>query len=389
MSTAPAGAAIIGAFEHPLRRIPDGTVSDVIADVAAGAMQDAGVLPDDIDGLFFAGMHQGISPAAMADHLGLDHLTHVDSTDVGGASAVSQIGHAAEAIAAGKCSIALIAMGGRPLAAGGGGPTAGKEAGPRYLAELDISQIAQYALVANRHMHEYGTTRRQLAEVKVSSSLHAQHNPNARLPRAVTVEEVLDSPLISDPLRRLDCCVTTDGGGAVIVASREVVRALGVERPAWVRGWAEGIRTTSGGRLDLMKVGADRTAPVAFEQAGVAPGDIRYASIYDSFTITLLLALENLGFCEPGKAGRFVEDGGIVAGRGRLPVNTDGGGLSNNHPDRRGGMARTLEAVRQIRGAAHPAVQVENCDHAVIHGIGHSLATNASAATVVLGREDR
>jgi acetyl-CoA C-acetyltransferase len=385
----PAWAAIVGAFEHPERKIPEGTTADVISQVAAGAMSDAGVGPSDIDGFFFAGMHQGLSPATMADHLGLDNLTHVDSTDVGGASTVSQIGHAAEAIAAGKCSIALIAMGGRPLAAAGGGPATAKDGPARYQSDLDLTQIAAYALVANRHMNEYGTTRRQLAMVKVSASLHAQHNPRARLPFAVTVDEVLESPLISDPLRRLDCCVTTDGGGAIVVVSRDVAAALGAERPAWVRGWAEGIRTTSGGRLDLMKVGADRTGPVAYEQAGITPKDIDYASIYDSFTITLLLALENLGLCEPGQAGRFIEDGGIVAPEGRLPVNTDGGGLSNNHPDRRGGMARTIEAVRQVRGRATPAVQVENCDHAIIHGIGHSLATNASAATVVLGREDR
>lgn len=379
---APAG--IIGAFEHPERRIPDGTISDVVADVSVGAMVDAGVGPEDIDGFFFAGVHQGISLVAMADHLGLDRLTHVDSTDIGGASTMSQIGHAAEAIAAGKCSIGLIAMGGRPLSTRAR-PT-GLEAGARFHSEVDLSQIAAYSLVAQRHMYEFGTTREQLAEVKVAASTHAQHNPNARLQQPVSVGEVLESPMISDPLRRMDCCVTTDGGGAVIVASREVIEESGASA-AWIRGWAETLRTTAGGRIDLMQGGADRTSRAAFEQAGVTTTDIDYASIYDSFTITVILALENLGFCERGEGGRFVADGGLVAPFGRLPINTDGGGLSNNHPDRRGGMPRTIEAVRQVRGQAHPELQVRDVEHVLVHGIGHSLGTNASAATLVLGRE--
>ena len=386
MSRAAATAAIIGAYEHPARKIPEGTVTDVIADVSFGAMADAGLAPADIDGFFFAGVHQGLSIVAMADHLGLDRLTHYDGTDVGGSSTLTQIGHAVEAIDAGKCTVALIAMGGRPLQTASRPPSI--EAGARYQQDIDLSQIAQYAMVAQRHMYEYGTTREQLGLVKVTASQHAQHNPNARLPFAVTLDEVLESPLISDPLRRLDCCVTTDGGGAIIVASREVVEASG-KTGAWVRGWSETARTTSSGRIDLMRGGAERTSAVAYEQAGVTPADIRYASIYDSFTITVLLALEGLGFCEPGGAGRFVEDGGLLAPFGKLPTNTDGGGLSNNHPDRRGGMARTIEAVRQVRGEAHPELQVQDLEHALIHGTGHSLGTIASGATVVLGRESK
>lgn len=382
---AQADVGIIGAFEHPERRIPRGTTADVIAEVSLAAIADAGLGLSDVDGFFFAGVHQGLSLVAMADHLGLDALSYVDSTDIGGASAVSQIGHAAQAIAAGRCRVALVAMGGRPLQAPprpGGAP----EAGARYQQEVDLSQIAGYALVAQRHMYEYGTTREQLAQVKVAASQHAQYNPHARLPHAVTIEEVLDSPLISDPLRRLDCCVTTDGGGAVILASREVIEQTG-RRAAWVRGWSESLRTTSAGHLDLMRNGADRTGADAYEQAGITAADIDYASLYDSFTITVLLALENLGFCEPGRSGPLVAAGELLATNSRLPVNTDGGGLSSNHPDRRGGMARTIEAVRQVRGEANVQVQVGDCEHALVHGTGHSLAGNASAATLVLGRQ--
>lgn len=381
--TTPAG--IIGAFEHPERRIPDGDTADVIADVSLGAIANAGLELADVDGFFFAGVHQGLSLAAMADHLGLDRLSHIDSTDIGGASAISQIGHAADAIAAGRCQVALVAMGGRPLEAASR-PSATPEAGSRYQKDVDLSQIAGYALVAQRHMYEYATTREQLAQVKVAASLHAQYNPRARMPYAVTIDDVLESPLISDPLRRLDCCVTTDGGGAVIVASREVVQRSG-RRAGWVRGWSESLRTTSGGHLDLMRNGADRTGPIAYEQAGITADDIDYASLYDSFTITVLLALENLGFCERGQSGPLVADGELLAAHSRLPVNTDGGGLCNNHPDRRGGMARTLEAVRQLRGEASPEVQVDDCEHVLVQGTGHSLAGNASTATLVLGRE--
>jgi acetyl-CoA C-acetyltransferase len=385
MAAAPAAAGIIGAFEHPERRIPEGTVADVISDVSLGALADAGLGLGDVDGFFFAGVHQRLSLVAMADHLGLDRLTYADSTDIGGASALAQVAHAAMAIAAGRCSVALIAMGGRPLAATAR-PAPQEEAGARYERDVDLSQIAAYALVAQRHMYEFGTTPEQLAMVKVTASQHAQYNPHARLRTPVTVDEVLASPLISDPLHRLDCCVTTDGGGALILAAPEVVASSG-RRAAWVRGGGETLRTLSGGHTDLMRNGAERSGAAAFEQAGLAPSDISYASLYDSFTITVLLALENLGFCERGRSGQFVADGEILAGQGKLPVNTDGGGLCNNHPDRRGGMARTLEAVRQIRGEAAPEVQVDDCEHALVNGSGHSLGGNASAATLVLGRE--
>jgi acetyl-CoA C-acetyltransferase len=242
-------------------------------------------------------------------------------------------------------------------------------------------------MAAMRHMHEHGTTSAQLAEIKVAASLHAQHNPNAFLRDPVTVEEVLASPLVSDPLHRLDCCVVTDGGGALVVVSPEVARAL-PRHCVGVLGHGEAVKHTNNGRVDLTYTGAVWSGPAAFADAGITPADIDYASIYDSFTITVLETVEDLGFCEKGEGGRFVSDGGLVAPHGRLPFNTDGGGLCNNHPANRGGMTKAIEAVRQLRGEAHPAVQVPDCELALAHGTGGSLGTRMGSVTVILGRED-
>ncbi|MDP1895092.1 MAG: thiolase domain-containing protein, partial [Hydrogenophaga sp.] len=235
-------------------------------------------------------------------------------------------------------------------------------------------------------MHEYGTTPEQLAWVKVAASHHAQHNPHALLRKVITVDDVLASPLVADPLRRMDCCVMTDGGGAVIVTRPEIARELG--RPiVKVLGAGEAIKHTHGGRIDLTYTAGVQSGAAAFEEAGVRPGDIQYASLYDSFTITVILQLEDLGFCAKGEGGRFVADGNLISGVGQLPFNTDGGGLCSNHPGNKGGMTKILEAVRQCRGEAHPAVQVPDCELVLAHGTGGSLATYHVAGTLILGRE--
>jgi len=235
-------------------------------------------------------------------------------------------------------------------------------------------------------MHEYGTTSAQLAAVKVAASQHAQHNPNAMLRNPVTVEEVLDSPVISDPLHRLDCCVISDGGGALVVVAPEV--AAGLSRPTVsVLGHGEAPKL-QGSRIDLTYTGAVWSGPRAFAEAGVTPADVDYASIYDSFTITVLQTVEDLGFCEKGKGGAFVADGALLAPHGALPFNTDGGGLCNNHPTNRGGMTKVIEAVRQLRGEANAPVQVPGCDIALVHGTGGSIGTRMGSATLILGQED-
>ncbi len=243
-----------------------------------------------------------------------------------------------------------------------------------------------YAMCAMRHMYQFGTTSEQLAWIKVAASHHAQYNPNAMLKDVVTVAEVLDSPIISDPLHRLDCCVVSDGGGALVVTTPAI--AQGLQRPrVRVLGAGESMKGQQGGLTDLTFSGAVWSGPPAFEEAGVTPADIQYASIYDSFTITVLMQLEDLGFCAKGEGGRFVSDGNLISGTGKLPFNTDGGGLCNNHPANRGGITKVIEAVRQLRGEAHPAVQVPNCTLALAHGTGGLLGSRHGSATLILERE--
>jgi acetyl-CoA C-acetyltransferase len=331
---------------------------------------------------------------SMAEYLGL-RLSYMDTTETGGSSYVVHVGHAAAAIAAGKCSVALITLAGQPRSAGRrraggrGGRGALMNAAPEAGFEqvYGTSTINMYALAAQRHMYEFGTTSEQLAAIKVAAASHAQHNPNALLRDPVTIEQVLESPMVSDPLHRLDCCVITDGGGALVVVSPEIARDLS-RTCVKVLGHGEAPKHADNGRIDLTYTGARWSGPRAFEEAGVSQADIDYASIYDSFTITVLETIEDLGFCEKGKGGAFVADGALQAPYGALPFNTDGGGLCNNHPANRGGMTKVIEAVRQLRGEAHPAVQVPDCDIALAHGTGGSLGTRMGSATVILGRED-
>jgi acetyl-CoA C-acetyltransferase len=399
-------ACIVGAYEHPTRLAENRSVVRLHADVAKGALADAGLSKDDIDGYFCAGDAPGLGTTTVAEYLGLK-LRHVDSTECGGSAPILHVAHAAEAIAAGRCNIALITLAGRPRAAlaeaqaraaAAAGPDGkpGKPPlalrppdpdAPELAFELPYGPATQnlYAMVAKRHMHEFGTTSEQLAWIKVAASHHAQHNPHAMLRKVVTVDEVLASPMVSDPLHRLDCCVMSDGGGALIVARPEIAREL--KRPqVVVRGTGEAPKHAMGGHVDLTYSAAAWSGPRAFAEAGITPADIQYVSLYDSFTITVLMQLEDLGFCSKGEGGRFVADGNLISGSGKLPFNTDGGGLCSNHPANRGGITKVIEAVRQLRGEAHPAVQVPGCHWALASGIGGALASRHTAATLILER---
>jgi acetyl-CoA C-acetyltransferase len=382
-------ACIVGAFEHPTRKAENKTVAQLHAECARGALQDAGLSLRDVDGYFCAGDAPGMGGLSMVDYLGLK-VRHVDSTDVGGSSYLLHVSHAAQAIALGKCDVALVTLAGRPRSEAHSGTL------PRVVAanvpdapfEVPFYQVTvnSYAMVAARHMHEYGTTSEQLAWIKVAASHHAQHNPHAMLREVVTVEDVINSPVISDPLHRLDCCVVSDGGGALVITRPEIARRL--KRPVVrIIGAGESIKGQDGGKVDLTYSGAVRSGAIAFEEARVRPADIQYASIYDSFTITVLVQLEDLGFCAKGEGGRFVADGNLISGVGKLPFNTDGGGLCNNHPANRGGITKVIEAVRQLRGEAHPAVQVRDCRLALAHGTGGLLGNRHGSATLIMERE--
>lgn len=382
-------AYIVGAYEHPTRKAPDKSVAQLHAESAKGALEDAGLSHKDIDGYFCAGDAPGLGMLSMVDYMGLTNLRHVDSTETGGSSYLIHVSHAAQAIAAGKCNIALITLAGRPRSAGSSGLQ------PRnwgtdlpdapFEAPFGSVTVNSYAMVAARHMYEYGTTPEQLAWVKVAASHHAQHNPHAMLRDVVTVEDVVNSPMVSTPLKRLDCCVVSDGGGALIVARPEIARTL--KRPlVSIRGAGEAVKGQLGGKVDLTWSGARFSGARAFEEAGVTPKDIQYASIYDSFTITVIMQLEDLGFCAKGEGGKFVADGNLISGVGKLPFNTDGGGLCNNHPANRGGITKVIEAVRQLRGEAHPAVQVKNCGLALAQGTGGFLGSRHGSSTLILER---
>ena len=379
---------IVGAYEHPTRLATDKSVAQLHAEVAKGALEDAGLTKDDIDGYFCAGDAPGMGPVSMVDYMNLK-VRHIDSTDIGGSSYLMHVAHAVQAIRAGKCSVALITLAGRPRSEGV------KAAGPRVINPIqpDVSFevpfapsiVNMYAMVAARHMHEYGTTAEQLAWIKVAASTHAQYNPNAMLPKVVTVDDVVNSPLVSTPLHRMDCCVISDGGGALIVAREDIAKSL--KRPlVKVIGMGESVKGQMGGNVDLTYSGAVVSGKTAFEEAKVKHADIKYASIYDSITITVLMQLEDLGFCKKGEGGKFVQDGNLISGVGKLPFNTDGGGLCNNHPTNRGGITKVIEAVRQLRGEAHPKVQVPNCDIALAHGTGGSLGTRHGSATLIMER---
>ena len=284
---------------------------------------------------------------------------------------------------AGKCDVALITYASNQLSSRGrmlgtgGRPATIPEA--TYESPYGNTLVGAYAMAARRHMHQFGTTSEQLAEIAVVTRRHASLNPLAMYRDPITVQDVLNSRMIADPLHLLDCCVVSDGGGAVLVTTEERARDL-KQSPVFVLGSSESHTHAHISQMpDLTVTAAAITAQRSFAEAGIKPGDIDMAMIYDSFTITVLLLIEDLGFCKKGEGGAFVQEGRIALG-GQLPINTDGGGLSSNHPGMRG-IFLIIEATRQLRGQCGPR-QVENAKLAVAHGSGGLLS---SQATTILG----
>jgi len=383
---------IAGAYEHPTRHAPEKSTMQLHAEVAKGALLDAGLSKDPVDAYFTAGVPEyrhGLAPLVMTDYLGLD-VNYTDSTDFGGSSYIGHVGHARNAIQAGDCDVALVTLAGRPLSANqptGTGVRPVRTMQHSFERIYGTTNLTKYGMVAARHMHEYGTTAEQLAEIRVAASHHAQHNEHAKYQDRLTVPDVVNSPVVADPLHLLDCCVITDGGGALVLVSADVRENLDRDCVE-VLGYGESMGHHDAGRIDVIQTAAKASGQRAYAEADVAPDDIDYISIYDSFTITVLEAIEDLGFCPKGDGGELVAGGSLQAPDGRLPFNTDGGGLCSNHPGNRGGMTKVIEAVRQLRRETNPEVQVD-AEIALAHGTGGSIATRHGAATVILGRVGR
>jgi len=386
---APAGGiwgktAVVGAYEHPTRFAPDKTAFQLHAESARGALEDAGLTVQDVDGFFTSGVGP-IGILSLAGHLNL-RPAYVDSQAIGGSSFVSHSFHAAAAIAAGLCNVALVTYGSTAaserfaIGTGTGGFVV--EPPDSFEAPFGPTIVGSYALVARRHMHEYGTTGEQLAEIAVTMRRHAGLNPRAKYREPITVEDVLASRMISSPLHLLDCCVISDGGGALVLTSVERARDLR-RPPVVILGAAEALRHAEIGTRDLLDVAARQSGPLALARAGVRHADIDLALIYDSYTITVLATLEALGFCAAGEGGAFCADGRIGLG-GALPVNPDGGGLSSNHPGMRG-IFLVVEATRQLRDECGPR-QVKDATLALVHGTGGMLGQRHSGVTLILGR---
>ncbi len=379
--------AIAGVYEHPTRWAPDKTEFQIMAESAKGALDDAGLTINDVDGLFGASMTMGaMGIVELAEYLNLKP-NYIDGTNIGGSSFVAHVSHAAAAIHAGMCEVAIVLYGSTAastaMAIGTGMAHGGRNAWDSFQSPYGMTTVGSYAMVAQLHMQKYGTTPEQLAEIAVTMRRHASMNPAAKMRTPITVDDVLSSRLISSPLHLLDCCIISDGGGAVVVTSAARARDL-AKKPVMVLGCGESVCHQEIGAPDLLTMGARQSGDRAFGMAGVQRSDIDLAMVYDSFTITVLSTLENLGFCELGEGGDFVSGGRIGLG-GELPVNLDGGGLSSNHPGMRG-IFLVIEATKQLRGECGER-QVTGARLAVAHGTGGTLGVAHSGATLILGVE--
>ncbi|MEU1037250.1 acetyl-CoA acetyltransferase [Streptomyces sp. NPDC005907] len=382
--------AVVGAALADCGRVEAATPYALHAQAARRALADSGLGREAVDGLASAGL--GIlAPAEVAEYLGL-RTTWVDSTSVGGATWEVMAAHAADAIAAGHANAVLLVYGSTARAdIRAGRRTGDLSFGARGPLQFEVpyghTLVAKYAMAARRHMHQYGTTLEQLASVAVQARANAAHNPEAMFRDPITVDDVLSGPMIADPFTKLHCCIRSDGGAAVLLAAEEYVRDCRTG-PVWILGTGEHVsHTTMSEWADFTVSPAAVSGRLAFGRAGLRPDEMDLAEIYDAFTYMTLLTLEDLGFCGKGEGGAFVERGRLTLS-GELPVNTDGGGLSAQHPGMRG-LFLLVEAVRQLRGEAGEGRQVRRADGglprlAVASGTGGWFC---SSGTVVLGRD--
>jgi acetyl-CoA acetyltransferase len=373
--------AVVGVAESDLGEVGPGlTPLDLIGQATLRALEDAGLEKSDVDGLFSASAYYHMPTLSVGEYLGIKPR-YSDATNVGGSSFVSHLLHGAAAIDAGLCEVALVTYGSTQRS-DGGRLVSGSEALPYEAPYRPRYPVSMYALAAARHMHEYGTTREQLAEVAVAARRWARLNPRAFMRDELSVEGVLGSRMVSSPLSVRDCCLVTDGGGAAILTGADRARDLR-KMPVYLLGAGEAHWHRNISQMpDLTVTAAAESGPRAYEMAGVGPAHVDVAMLYDAFTINPVLFLEDLGFCAKGEGGDFVSGGRIAPG-GELAVNTSGGGLSYNHPGMYG-LLLVVEAVRQVRNECGER-QVDGAKVSLVHGNGGVLS---SQVTAILGSED-
>ncbi|WP_292991361.1 acetyl-CoA acetyltransferase [Mycobacterium sp.] len=375
--------ALVGVGLSDCGRVPDKTAMALMAQSSRRAIEDAGLTKDDIDGF---GAHGSLlPPIEVSEYLGL-RPQWVDATNVGGSSWEVMARHAAAAISLGEIDVALLTYGSTARSdvkrrVRASAATMGSGGALQFEIPYGATLIAKYAMAARRHMIDYGTTVEQLAEVAVAAHEWAALNDNAFERERITVDDVAAAPMLADPFTAKHVCLRTDGAGAVVLASERVARNC-AQDPVWILGSADATSHVSMSEwADFTTSAAARSGPLAFSRAGVSPADIDVCQLYDSFTSTVLLTVEDLGFCAKGDGGPFIESGALRPG-GSLPTNTDGGGLASCHPGMRG-MFLMVEAVRQLRGECGPR-QVGDARLACVHAMGGFFS---HSATMILGRQ--
>jgi acetyl-CoA acetyltransferase len=370
--------AIVGAATFGIGKCPGISAVDMAAKASLLALADAGLSLADVDALYTSAPYEALGGMELAEYLGIQPRV-VDCNRTGGSAFEVYVQQAALALSAGLIDCALIAYGSNPASNPPPGVGMTRQS-PWEAPYRPLAPLSSYALAASRHMHLYGTTREHLAEVAVAARKWAQLNPEAAVRDPLTIDDVLGARMVSDPLTVRDCCLFNDGAAAVVMVRADRAKDC-AKRPVAVLGAAHAVTHREISSMpDLTVTGAAISGPQAFAQAGVGPADIDLAMVYDAFTITPILFLEDLGFCPKGEGGRFVADGAIAPG-GRLAVNTNGGGLSCVHPGMYG-LFLLVESVRQLRGEAGDR-QVKDAELAVAHGNGGVLS---SEATVILAR---
>ena len=390
-------AAIVGIHEYPLRVAPGVSALQIKAASASKALEDAGLSWQDVDAVFDTGSHQNIGGLGISEYLGMNPRL-IDNTSVGGTSYEFQAHHASTMIASGKANVALLTYGstahsdrraiGTAGATGQGSPTPFNNMEDPW----GMTLISGYGMVKARHMHQYGTTNEQFAEISVATRYHAMRNPEAVKAMTalefvgvneITTQDVLDSRMIAWPLHLLECCMVSDGGGAVVIASKEIAKDC-KKSPVWIIGGAEATKYRENGG-DITVSAGGQSGPRAFEDAGVSPNEIDVLMAYDSFSITVMCMIEDLGFCKKGEGGDYVSQGILKFDqKGGPALNTDGGGLSSNHPGERG-IFLLLEATRQMRGES--TSQVDGAKLAVAVGNGGQLGARHATSPTILAAD--